>query len=55
MQLVSWLNLVSLIGCVAFAVLAWLLGGCKRPVPWKTVTGSGARAGLFYHGQSGLL
>jgi len=41
MRRVSWLNLVSLIGCAAFAALAWLLGGCRRPVPWKTVLGSG--------------
>jgi CNT family concentrative nucleoside transporter len=37
----SSLNLVSLLGCVALVVLAWLLGGCRRPLPWRTVTGSG--------------
>ena len=36
----SWLNLVSLLGCVAFAALAWLIGGCRRPVAWRTVLGS---------------
>ena len=35
------LNLVSLVGCVALATLAWLLGGCRRPLPWRTVLGSG--------------
>jgi CNT family concentrative nucleoside transporter len=39
---VSWLNLVSLAGCLAFPALAWLAGGCRRPLPWRTVAGSGA-------------
>jgi CNT family concentrative nucleoside transporter len=39
---VSALNLVSLLGCVALVALAWLIGGCRRPVPWRTVLGSGA-------------
>jgi CNT family concentrative nucleoside transporter len=34
------LNLVSLLGCVALAALAWLVGGCRRPLPWRTVRGS---------------
>jgi CNT family concentrative nucleoside transporter len=37
----SWLNGVSLLGWVLLGVLAWLLGGCRRPLPWKTVLGSG--------------
>jgi CNT family concentrative nucleoside transporter len=37
----SWLNLGSLAGWVALAALAWILGGCRRPVPWRTVTGAG--------------
>jgi CNT family concentrative nucleoside transporter len=35
------LNGVSLIGLLMFALLAWAAGGCRRPVPWRTVTGSG--------------
>mgnify|MGYP002750636452 CR=1 FL=1 len=38
----SALNLVSLLGCAALVALAWLIGGCRRPVPWRTVVGSGA-------------
>jgi CNT family concentrative nucleoside transporter len=34
------LNLISLVGWFALALLAWLLGGCRRPVPWRTVIGS---------------
>jgi len=34
------LNLLSLAGWFVLAVLAWLLGGCRRPVPWRTVAGS---------------
>lgn len=37
----SWLNLVSLAGCGALGLLAWLIGGCRRPVAWRTVGGSG--------------
>jgi CNT family concentrative nucleoside transporter len=37
----SWLNLVSLFGCVGLGALAWLSGGCRRPLPWRTVLGSG--------------
>ncbi len=36
----SALNLVSLLGCVVLATLAWLIGGCRRPLPWRTVLGS---------------
>ncbi len=36
----GWLNLVSLLGCLALAALAWLAGGCRRPVAWRTVGGS---------------
>jgi CNT family concentrative nucleoside transporter len=36
---VSPLNLVSLFGVAAFAALAWIAGGCRRPVPWRTVAG----------------
>jgi len=35
------LNLVSLLGCVALAALAWLVGGCRRPLPWRTLRGAG--------------
>lgn len=35
------LNAVSLLGLLVFAILAWLAGGCRRPVPWRTVFGSG--------------
>ena len=38
----SGLNLVSLLGCVALAALAWVGGGCRRPLPWRTVFGSAA-------------
>ena len=38
----SWLNLVSLLGCGSLVGLAWLLGGCRRPIPWRTVRGSAA-------------
>ncbi|MCH9648916.1 MAG: nucleoside permease nupX [Deltaproteobacteria bacterium] len=36
----SYLNLISLLGWVAFCALAWVIGGCRRPVPWRTVLGS---------------
>jgi CNT family concentrative nucleoside transporter len=38
---VSWLNVVSLLGWGVLAGLAWVAGGCRRPVPWRTVVGSG--------------
>lgn len=34
------LNLVSVLGLIVMAALAWVLGGLKRPVPWRTVIGS---------------
>ena len=37
---VSWLNAVSFVGCLALGALAWLAGGCRRPLPWRTVLGS---------------
>jgi CNT family concentrative nucleoside transporter len=37
----SWLNLLSLVGCFALGLLAWLIGGCRRPFPRRTVMGSG--------------
>lgn len=37
----STLNLVSLLGFLVFGLLAWLAGGCRRPVAWRTVVGSG--------------
>jgi CNT family concentrative nucleoside transporter len=37
---VSHLNLISLVGWVALCLLAWLIGGCKRPIPWRTILGS---------------
>ena len=36
----SYLNLISLAGWFALCGLAWLIGGCKRPVPWRTFGGS---------------
>lgn len=36
----GWLNLISLGGCAALGGLAWLIGGCRRPFPWRTVIGS---------------
>jgi len=38
----SWLNGISLLGLVVFAGLAWVIGGCRRPVAWRTVIGSGS-------------
>jgi concentrative nucleoside transporter, CNT family len=35
------LNLVSLLGLVVLGLIAWAAGGCRRPVPWRTVAGSG--------------
>lgn len=37
----SWLNLGSLTGLVALALLAWAAGGFRRPVPWRPVLASG--------------
>jgi concentrative nucleoside transporter, CNT family len=37
----SALNLISLLGWLALAFVAWCVGGCRRPVPWRTVVGSG--------------
>jgi CNT family concentrative nucleoside transporter len=39
---VTWLNAVSLVGLVALGALAWLAGGCRRPVPWRTIVGASA-------------
>ena len=36
----SHLNLISLVGWGVLCLLAWLIGGCKRPVPWRTILGS---------------
>ena len=36
----STLNLVSLLGWALLCALAWLLGGVRRPIPWRTVLGS---------------
>jgi CNT family concentrative nucleoside transporter len=33
--------LVSLAGWFLLAALAWLVGGCRRPVAWRTIVGSG--------------
>jgi len=38
----SVLNAVSLLGVLALAALAWLAGGLRRPLPWRTVLGAGA-------------
>lgn len=37
----SWLNVGSLVGLLAFGGLAWAAGGFRRPVPWRTVAGAG--------------
>jgi CNT family concentrative nucleoside transporter len=37
---VSHLNLISLVGWGALCLLAWLIGGCRRPLPWRTILGS---------------
>ena len=37
----SWLNLVSLCGWIALGAIAWLVGGARRPVQWRSVLGSG--------------
>jgi CNT family concentrative nucleoside transporter len=39
---VSGLNLISLLGFLVFAALAWAIGGFRRPVPWRTVLGAAA-------------
>ena len=35
------LNLISLLGLFGLGGLAWAVGGFRRPVPWRTVFGSG--------------
>ncbi len=37
----SLLNLVSLLGLIVLATLAWAVGGFRRPIAWRTLTGSG--------------
>jgi CNT family concentrative nucleoside transporter len=37
---VSWLNVISVLGWVVLAAIAWLVGGCRRPLPWRTVRGA---------------
>ena len=37
----SVLNLISLLGLFGLGGLAWAVGGFRRPVPWRTVFGSG--------------
>ncbi len=36
----SALNLLSLFGWLAICSLAWIIGGCRHPIPWRTVWGS---------------
>ncbi len=36
----SHLNLISVLGWVILCLAAWVVGGCRRPVPWRTVVGS---------------
>ncbi len=36
----SVLNFVSLLGWFLLCLLAWLAGGCRRPLPWRTLGGS---------------
>lgn len=38
----SMLNLGSLGGWLALAMLAWIIGGMRRPIPWRTLCGAGA-------------
>jgi CNT family concentrative nucleoside transporter len=33
-------NLISLFGWLVLCALAWIVGGCKRPLPWRTAAGS---------------
>ena len=35
------LNLISFLGLLGFGSLAWAVGGVRRPVPWRTIFGSG--------------
>ncbi len=35
------LNVISFLGLFAFGSLAWAVGGFRRPVPWRTIFGSG--------------
>lgn len=35
------LNLISLVGLLVLAGLAWAIGGFRRPVAWRTITGAG--------------
>jgi CNT family concentrative nucleoside transporter len=35
------LNLISLLGLIVLAGLAWAVGGFRRPIAWRTLTGSG--------------
>ena len=43
----TWLNLHSLLGCLALVLLAWLTSTNRRAIPWKTVGLSlGVLAGL---------
>jgi CNT family concentrative nucleoside transporter len=39
---VSWWNLVSVGGYASLCALAWLGGGCRRPIPVRTLAGSSA-------------
>jgi CNT family concentrative nucleoside transporter len=47
MAAMSYLNVVSLVGLFAFAALAWVVGGCRRPIAWRTVLGSAVLMGLL--------
>ena len=38
----SWLNLISALGFLAFGATAWLAGGRRKPFPRRTVLGAGA-------------
>jgi CNT family concentrative nucleoside transporter len=56
----SVLNLVSLLGICLLAGLAWAIGGCQRPIAWRTILGSGGLmlalgGGLFMIPQALLL
>jgi CNT family concentrative nucleoside transporter len=36
----TWHNLTAVCGFAVLAALAWIAGGCRRPIPWRTAVGS---------------
>ncbi len=43
----SYLNLVSAAGFCGLLLLAWVLGGAKRPLPWRTLAGGTISSVVF--------